>query len=95
MTFLSGETGENVMSRVVRGNVKDPVIALLYLHIPRLKIFFAHFLLSSTSLVIKNPVQVRKYILFCKCWSAKMQITVIICENTNVRLIIKIFIRFS
>ena len=56
MTFLSGGTGENVMSRVVEGNVKDPVIALLYLHIPHLKILFVHFLLSSISLVTKNLV---------------------------------------
>jgi hypothetical protein len=59
MTFLIGETGEHVMSLVVRGHVKDPVIAVLYLYIPHVKIRIVHFLPRGISLVTKNPVQVR------------------------------------
>jgi hypothetical protein len=56
MNSLSGGTGENVMSRVVRGHDKDPGIAPLYLNIPHAKILIVLFPLNSISHVIKNRV---------------------------------------
>ena len=60
MNFQIGETGENVMSRVVRGHVKDPVIVLLYLHIHHLEILIVFHLPSNISLVMRNRALVSK-----------------------------------
>ena len=73
MNFRSGGTGEYVMSRVMRGRVKDLAIVQLYLRILHLKSLIVHSRLNSISHVMKGLVQVRN----------KLTLWVITCTKIN------------
>ena len=73
MNFRSGGTGEYVMSRVMRGRVKDLAIVQLYLRILHLKSLIVHFRSNSISHVMKGLVQVRN----------KLTLWVITCTKIN------------